>query len=190
MTISLSQLLAYMSVLPFLIMEYLQMVWFLVAVVVRECWKLSVHIVCLVTYLLMLHFWKITNCLDNTSIITRCKNRWKFFGVLMLWLYSLDSKKYLHRKNHTWPIIVWLYEETTRPFFFGGGGRILTGAEGEDKHPNGEEGIFGCCRQGEYGNMVMCDCPGCKFGWFNFLVSILQHAIRTTVLSRLSFWYK
>lgn len=46
--------------------------------------------------------------------------------------------------------------------------RILIGEKGEDKHPSEEEGIFCYCRQGEFGNMVMCDGPACIFGWFHF----------------------
>ena len=46
--------------------------------------------------------------------------------------------------------------------------KILIGAEKEDKHPSEEEGIYCYCRQGEFGDMVLCDGPVCKFGWFHF----------------------
>lgn len=47
--------------------------------------------------------------------------------------------------------------------------RVLCGPDKESyTHPSELTGIFCYCRKGEVGPMVLCDNPGCKYGWFQF----------------------
>ena len=46
--------------------------------------------------------------------------------------------------------------------------RVLRGPEEESSHPSEETGIFCYCRKGDTGEMVLCDSPNCKHGWFHF----------------------
>ena len=47
--------------------------------------------------------------------------------------------------------------------------RVLTGSE-KEKAPHLSEatGVFCYCRKGEQGDMILCDSPNCKYGWFHF----------------------
>lgn len=39
---------------------------------------------------------------------------------------------------------------------------------GSSHHPSEADGIFCYCRRGEFQDMVLCDNPSCKIGWFHF----------------------
>ena len=47
--------------------------------------------------------------------------------------------------------------------------RVLCGEDKENiQHPSELTGNFCYCRKGEFGDMVLCDSPSCKYGWFHF----------------------
>ena len=47
--------------------------------------------------------------------------------------------------------------------------RVLCGEDKENvQHPSELTGAFCYCRKGEFGDMVLCDSPSCKYGWFHF----------------------
>ncbi len=46
--------------------------------------------------------------------------------------------------------------------------KVLTNNQARCNHPSEDDGIFCFCRRGEFQDMVMCDNPTCKFGWFHF----------------------
>ena len=46
--------------------------------------------------------------------------------------------------------------------------RVLCVSEENTPHPSELSEVYCFCRQGEHGDMVKCDNPSCKHGWFHF----------------------
>jgi chromatin modification-related protein YNG2 len=48
--------------------------------------------------------------------------------------------------------------------------KVLTNnqALAKGNHPSEDVGIFCFCRHGEFQQMILCENPECKFGWFHF----------------------
>ena len=46
---------------------------------------------------------------------------------------------------------------------------VLSGPKERNAHPSEATGIYCYCHKGEVANMVLCDSPSCKYGWYHFL---------------------